>query len=356
MNLSVLPGCIEVRLSEMEFFPWDNPDSIVDAKFEVYTRKAKNSLFSFLFLLGGPANVINMAVFYKQGLKDRVNLCLFALALADELYISTSIIIHGEHITVPLGDYGPVAIFMTRYNFTFLLGAVFASYTISAVIACERCYCVINPLKSQTLMRTRTMAFILSLIFLTMLSLFFIVTLRYKIGCLHDPVLGVAFRTMVAGPFYANNKELVEFLDSTFFGSGVVGIVMVVMVTATTITTVKLRQIMAWRSETSSSMSSREVGLTKMLIGSSVLFIVCVFPTFLLRMACLFMPEMSAGRRNQNFYFSCLWIADVFININSSTNICVYYKMGSRYRETFWTMFGRRSGQEKKINVQVRRT
>ena len=55
-------------------------DNIVNAEVESVARRLKDSMLFLLFLIGGPANVINLAVFYKQGLKERVNLCLFALS------------------------------------------------------------------------------------------------------------------------------------------------------------------------------------------------------------------------------------------------------------------------------------
>ena len=66
-------------LKKIEFLPWDNQDSIVSAEVDDLTRRLKDTILKpILFLIGGPANVINMAVFDKQGPKERVNLCLFA--------------------------------------------------------------------------------------------------------------------------------------------------------------------------------------------------------------------------------------------------------------------------------------
>ena len=55
-------------------------------------------LLPILFLIGGPANVINMAVFYKQGLKERINVCLFSLSLSDGLYLLYNIVLYGEKL------------------------------------------------------------------------------------------------------------------------------------------------------------------------------------------------------------------------------------------------------------------
>ena len=94
---SAPPGCLVLQYQD--FLPWDNPTNVISAKTEDLIRRWKNALIlPVLFLIGGPANVINMAVFYKQGLKERINVCLFALSLADFLYLLQVIIIRGENL------------------------------------------------------------------------------------------------------------------------------------------------------------------------------------------------------------------------------------------------------------------
>ena len=101
--LSVPPHCVAVKLDERGFLPWDNPGNIVSAQVEEVSRRVKDAyLLPGLFLVGGPANVVNLLVFYKQGLRDRINLCLFALSLADELYLIQAMFIFAEQVIVSL--------------------------------------------------------------------------------------------------------------------------------------------------------------------------------------------------------------------------------------------------------------
>ena len=89
------PGCFTIKFSE--FVPWDNPGNVISSEVEDLVHELKDVVFlPILFLIGGPANVINMAVFYKQGLKERINVCLFALSLADGLYLVNSMLMYGE--------------------------------------------------------------------------------------------------------------------------------------------------------------------------------------------------------------------------------------------------------------------
>ena len=96
-NKSLLEGCKTLEFDG--FIPWDNPDNLISAKLEAFAERLKGAIvLPFLFLIGGPANIINMAVFYKQGLRERINLCLFALSLADELYLIQCMFLNGERI------------------------------------------------------------------------------------------------------------------------------------------------------------------------------------------------------------------------------------------------------------------
>ena len=354
-NLTIPKGCQVVRFENTEFLPWDNPDNIVSAEVEDIARRVKDTLLPVFFLIGGPANVINMAVYYKQGLKDRVNLCLFALSLADELFLVHTMLLFGEQIHVQFTTkerFGPMLRFMTNNNLVGFFGFSWVSQILSAIIASERCLCVLSPLRFQTLLQTRTMAVIITAVYLVVVGVYFVVATRYRIACVFDPSSNTAQYTTVAGEFYQKHQRLINYLDSFVYGAGI-PVVMITVVTAATITTaMKIRQAAAWRagtssakgssssSSSSSSISPQELALTKMLIGVSVLFIVCVSPFALFRFVWLFLPEMDIGRRNQNFYLTGIWTLESFSYVNSSFNIFVYYTMGSRYRDTFRSLCG----------------
>ena len=352
-NVSVPEGCYVFNFEDMEFLPWDNPDNIVSAEVEDITRRLKDAiLLPMLFLIGGPANVINMAVFYKQGLKDRVNLCLFALSLADELYLIQAMFLYGEQLHLQFTTKeraGPLARFMVNNNLAGFYGFTWVSQFLSAIIASERCLCVLSPLRFQTLLKTRTMSVVIIVINVVVVGFYFIVATRYRIACVFDTASGTVRYTSVASEFYRNHPTLINYLDGFVYGAGIPGVVMIVVTTTTIITAMKIRQAALWRSGTISTSSSpslsispREVALTKMLIGTSVLFIVCVSPIALFRFAWLFLPEMNTGRRHHNFFLTSLWILEAVSYVNSTFTIFVYYTMGSRYRETFWALFGRK--------------
>ena len=67
------------------FLPWDNPHNVIDfATFQDIEFVLNCVLDPALWMLGVGTNTINLAVFYRQGLKDRMNLCLFRLVSGGE--------------------------------------------------------------------------------------------------------------------------------------------------------------------------------------------------------------------------------------------------------------------------------
>ena len=62
----------------------------------------------------------------------------------------------------------------------------------------------------------------------------------------------------------------------------------------------------------------------------------------MLRFFRIFLPDINPGRRYHNFAMVCLWAIDMLTYVNATFNILVYYTMGSRYRQTLWTLLGRK--------------
>ena len=215
----------------------------------------------------------------------------------------------------------------------------------------------LRPLRFQTLLKTRTMAAIIIVVYVVTVGLYFVVHMRYRVGCLFDVITGTAINADVsADGNFRQGKEVPLFLDTFVFGIGIPSVVVTVVTTTTIITGMKIRQAAAWRAGTSSasghssssslSISPQEVALTKMLIGIAVLFVVFISPQVVFRFACLAFPEMDVGGRKQNFYVGVMWSLEIFMNVNSSFNFFVYYIIGTRYRETFWALFGRKKKSE----------
>lgn len=173
----------------------------------------------------------------------------------------------------------------TNNNLLGFYGFTWVSQTMSAIVACERCFCILQPLRYQTVLRTSTMTALIVVIYIVVVGLYFFVVSKYHLVCAYDPLSDRDMWVPAKGEFYLKNQKFIDFLDSSVYGAGLPIVMIIVVTTTTIITAVKLRQAAAWRAGRSSinSVSLRENALTKMLVYNSCFFIVCVCPLTLFR-------------------------------------------------------------------------
>ena len=212
--------------------------------------------------------------------------------------------------------------YLTNHNVTGFYGFTWVSQVLSAIIASERCFCILQPLRSQRVLRTSTTTAIVIVVNVIVVGLYFLVVSRYRIACVYDPVRQISFMSGVTGRFYLAHQKLIDYLDAFVYGAGLPGVMMVVVTTMTIITTIKLRQAAAWRAETSSSgkITSQEIALTEMLIGNSVLFIVCVFSIAVFRL--LSSPSLCSGGCLPHFFVQVVVFPIVVFGLLSSPSPC----------------------------------
>ena len=98
--------------------------------------------------------------------------------------------------------------FIGNHNLVGFLGFSWVYLVMSAIIASERCFCVVSPLRSQTVLSTRTMAVIIVIVFIVVPGLFFVVALRYRIVCMYDPTTEMYFKMIDGGEIYYKHKVI----------------------------------------------------------------------------------------------------------------------------------------------------
>ncbi|KAL8573486.1 hypothetical protein ACOMHN_047757 [Nucella lapillus] len=284
-----------------------------------------------LVSLQTPANVLNMVMFYKQGLKERINFCLFFLALVDILHLNNDL--YGFY------DFG------------------YGSMLLAAIISTERCACVLFPLRVQRCIPTKAFAIVVAFTVLTVSLMRFIVTAQYRSRCFYEvKSQRTSWQNIRNDDYYYKNESLLIILEGVFYGFIVpLGCPALVLIT-TIITAIKLRQIVRWRSQISSGISSpKEIGITKMLICLSVEFIVLSSPLIIIRVSRLF-PSVLNTDYHLNMYRILINCYEVCFYISSSVNFAVYYITGTKYRETLHALLGIRkvdknTGDSKKTRL-----
>ncbi|XP_076442683.1 uncharacterized protein LOC143281364 [Babylonia areolata] len=325
-------GCFVV---DSKLNPEDNAENIItkEARFWITTIIA-GVVVPLLFLLGVPGNILSAAVFYRQGLRERINLCVFCLALVDLVALTVLFFLSAEEIYRLF--FGSSSFFI-RY-FVGLTGFTWVSMFLSAVIAAERCFCVVSPLRAQRILSTRAMAAIVFSMSLVILGgMLFLGLTNHTEVCVFDPSTNVTSYIVYVTEFYIKNQEIFDIFDIFVYATVLPFTFVTIVVITTIITAAKLRSAVKWRQQTSSaatgSCEDHMLTLTRMLIATSVLFVVCLSPILMVQLSIFIVPDLSSGNKYHNLW-SCLWkFIDVFRCLNSSLNFFVYYNMGSRFRQ-----------------------
>ena len=338
---SVPQKCIILGMNTT--IPWNNPNNLISLEAEqLFDRIKATIIIPILFLIGFPANCINMAVFFKQGLKDRINLCLFSLALVDLLCVALTFAFHAERLYTQFTDgerIGVVYRYVVNSNLLGLYGIAYGPMFLSVIVSTERCICVLFPLRAQTCIPTKAIAFIIIFGVSVLLFARFAVTAMFQVTCFYEMrTLRFSWQPYV-NDYYFRNKAMINALNSVFYGVLLtIGCPIIVLI-MTIITSVRLTQIVRWRSQTSSSLSSKEVGVTKMLIALSIEFFGLSIPIIVLRVVPVFEPRLRGGGEFANSFYVLAALSEMCSYVSSSVNLFVYYFTGTKFKQTLQGLF-----------------
>ena len=340
-------GCLVVPFSTVT--PWDHPDDLVSRETRQHFADFADVYFlSLCFLISVPTNVINMAVFWKHGIKERINLCLFCLSFADIGTLVCYFLIKADKIYAAISKtvYKGVLLKFFIKNNTTLVGFIYVSGFLSTLVAFERCLCVVSPLKAQSMIQTKTTAVIIAIGQVIILAGGYVVISKFIIVCIFDPFTGDMMNLLYSSEFYIHNKEFIDIFSGIIYGIVLTTIYTAGVSVSTVVTVVKLRRMAEWRKQSSSSASLprgsttvKDMTLTRMLIGTSCVFVVCLISRCLLLVIPPFVPQLTMAGKYQNAYYLLITIEQMFSYTNSSVNFFVYYLFGTRYRQTVRGMF-----------------
>ena len=351
--------------SEDDYLPWDNPDNIIS--YETYLLMERG-LFCYaiptLFLVGVPTNLLNCVVFYRQGLRDRMNLCLFCLALVDMLFVAlfftmSSYCVVADYVDAEVAGWWKM---MTRKYVTGLYrGFLFSSGCLTMIISVERCLCVFLPMKAVTLMKTRTMAALIAATILTLQSLCLLYPLKLEVVERRNArgTNKTAIFVIQLTQLYADNLAL-HILENVILMTVIPFFTFAVVVVATALTVIQLRRAIVWRSSASASTSASAAGITRkerglvtMLVTVNCVFIITASPNIALGLTRSLVYDFWLTRRYANIFLAAHgWLLGLGV-LNSSINFFVYVFRSSRFRQELrgLPLFGLCVARKKKTNA-----
>ncbi|CAL1541415.1 unnamed protein product, partial [Lymnaea stagnalis] len=287
-------------------------------------------------IVGTFANVINLVVFTKQGVKDNVNLSLFALAISDLLslllVICTCVLGHPMFIGTGVHFVGIEVEFLT----TGWPHTCFTKVTswITAFIMFERCLCIATPLKVKTVVTTARVKLCLVAIFVLVFAGVVPTYATHSLGWKFYPaynrtLLGLIRSENAIHITYISNMLNIPVSSLSSFGVAFV---------CTVIITIELNKKTKWRKEAAcdkggnlKNFSRNDRRAVKMVTIVAAIFLISVTPSITILIITVFEIEFSLTGKYRSLFYVCYSITFIFEGINSSVNILVYYSMNSRY-------------------------
>ena len=107
----------------------------------------------------------------------------------------------------------------------------------------------------------------------------------------------------------------------------------------------KVSQELPSATDSRSTMTQKEVGLTRMLVAISVAYIVCVSPRVLRSLCRFLVPGFRSWGSLCNLVLLTEAVMNVLLALNSALNFFVFYWLGSRYRATLHRLGARKGGR-----------
>ncbi|XP_059163036.1 uncharacterized protein LOC131946348 [Physella acuta] len=299
-------------------------------------------------------NVINMAVFFRQGLTERVNFTLFCLALSDlltslcALGYTTSYIEKLWPRDDRLEDNTLIVIFSWVRCF-------FAdtSSTLTLFISIERCLCVTLPFTFSTSFdskKTKLVVFFIAC-FMTVNYVPFLGTMKLEYELLPE-----TNRTELT--FIITDLFLFMCVYNNFvFGLSLAIICQVVIFVCAVLMYYGLRKSSKFRESVKdvksdkkgNGLSNKEKRIVKMVMMLACLYLPTGLPQVGYVLASTFVPEVLSDVEKGTFFISTSAIL-FLVTANGSLTFFIYYNFNSSFRATFLRGFTRQSllGVDKK--------
>lgn len=313
-----------------------------DSDREVYMVVNYVLITAAISLFGLAANIMNIVIFFKQGFHNTMNITFFGLAISDlgsllgllwggvcvnPLFINSNVdIVPPEILHLTSG--------IPHICFVRITG------WITVFVTAERCLCITIPLKIKQIITPKVTTATVSTIYIAIMLSFVPEFQTTYFGWKFYPERN---KTLLGLVFTSDRKSaegvvffLYSILGSTSF---------VAMIVFTVVLVVKLKQKTKWRRKAnidrgrSETISSRERTMNMVVLIATVL-IVCYTPGVAVSMASFFKPEFSVIGNEMNIFYVAWSFVFIFEALNSSVNIFLYYKMSTKYRETFHEVFG----------------
>ncbi|PVD19268.1 hypothetical protein C0Q70_19754 [Pomacea canaliculata] len=243
-----------------------------------------------------------------------------------------------------------------------LVGFLWASQFLSAVIASERCFCVVSPFHAKRLLKTSTMAAVIVVCCVLLTAgMCAIAGPKFTIIDIFDPLTNTSSSIFYVTSYYLENRDVLDIIDVYIYATALSGLFFLVIIVTTSIIVITIWSAMSQRESMTSTdgannrskfkgrLSRKEMTVTKMLVGTSVLVIVCWTPSFVV--------QIINFTSKLDFNFALYPFLSLFRAVSVSTPVLFYSGVGSKFRQTLYEVCRghgvKRSGSSNNIHRPV---
>ncbi|CAL1543374.1 unnamed protein product, partial [Lymnaea stagnalis] len=299
-------------------------------------------LCSIVAVIGIIANVINIIVFYRQGLNNTVNITLTGLAISDLCCLITllwyaicaSRVFEDHDVTIIPSEVQVLTAGWPRACF------VRITNWITVFITAERCLCVIAPLTVKKILTPKRARIVIGFIYvITTLPLI----PEYSTAYLDWKFVEGANRTLFGLKFADDRPQFEEWTSTIYFIYIFLAYFPLIFLTGVLI--YKLKQKTKWRQKStfdatqSEKISSRDRKTINMVIAIAIVFIFCSATSVFIVTVSFFVPGFGITGENTDLFFLIWSFGFLLEGLNASVDIILYYVMSSRYKRYLHELF-----------------
>ncbi|KAK0050320.1 G-protein coupled receptor [Biomphalaria pfeifferi] len=329
-----------MKNNESEFFE-DPEDSLVSEQdrnmFELVNLVV---ISSGIAVVGVVSNVINILVFYRQGLNSTVNISFTGLAVSDLCSLITLLCFN--LFENPYFAKSGVPLLASEFQHL-TCGFPHACFTritswITVYITAERCLCIALPLKVHRIITPRQTTLTIVIIYVWMI----VSLLPEYVTVYIDWKFVAIFNKTVLGLAFTSDRPRVDGLSFMLYSIYML-VSFFAVVILTSVLFVKLKRNSERRKEVTNNThpgsTVRDKKTLRMVVVIASVLIVTFTPQVVIFTAGFIEPGFSVVGRYANLFFVSWSFCFVFDAINSTANIVLYYKMSTKYRDTFRDIF-----------------
>lgn len=317
-------------------------------------------LCPLLTVWGLTGNLMSLAVLLHHNMRGAVNVCLASLAVADSLFLITTMIRRARSIIAKF-DYLAAEWYNAHlFNSMFYLNLVFSRVgtLLTILITLNRFIAVVFPLKAKAWSTRRRMLWTIAGIYVSCALLILPTSLYYEVAEVYDSNLNATKPYLARSSLYTANHDFMlaysrSFLTITFrYIPAVVLLVLNIVIVVTIKRTSELRLKMSEVAPTKSTSGDDPQRITRMLLVISFMFLIALLPGCAILLGSSMDVHFQFMNTYHNLFMMLSGIALLFEVVNSSVNFVVYMALSKSFSATYRKLFCRscKSSPEKNLN------